>query len=157
MNAWSIKTGKNREVEEAFLEQSRILLTWPGFNKNLSPAATQEDVVTLLQEVYPDQSKQKNGSHATQLLRFAHQMKVNDAVILHGKDPKKVHVGRITSNYCFNPNATDPFYHWRTVTWLAQNVERDRFPEDVQAQFRHQATIQEITGKKVADKVFKLV
>lgn len=154
MNAWSMRTGKTREFEAAFLDHGRIYLTWHNFNRNLRHVRTNDEINRLLREVYPQNSPQKIGNHGGQMLRFVHDMAIGDAVIIHGVNRQTVHIGRITSDYVFDKDADNPFYHWRDVLWLAQQVEREWFDDELQSKLGHQSTIAQLHVDDAAKRVF---
>lgn len=58
-------------------------------------------------------------------------MKVGDWVVLPSKLNRTIHFGEIKVDYCFNPNAEIPYYHYRDVRWFALDVPRDRFEQDI--------------------------
>ncbi|WP_162985919.1 hypothetical protein [Virgibacillus sp. Bac330] len=51
--------------------------------------------------------------------------------MLPSKLNRTIHFGEIKGDYCFNPNAEIPYYHYSDVRWFALDVPRDRFEQDI--------------------------
>lgn len=47
------------------------------------------------------------------------------------KSQSVVYIGEITGDYEFQPSATDPFYHWRSVQWIGEAIPRTNFGQDL--------------------------
>ena len=58
-------------------------------------------------------------------------MAVGDWVVLPSKHRPAVHVGEVKGPYVFDAGAEDPFFHWRDVDWLATDVPRSAFDQDL--------------------------
>jgi restriction system protein len=58
-------------------------------------------------------------------------MNKGDSVLLVRTSRPVIAVGEVTGDYRFEHTAADPFYHWRSVNWLAQQVPRWHFGDDL--------------------------
>ena len=69
-------------------------------------------------------------NHAGQLYAFAKTMEKGDWVVLPLKTKPVIAVGRSpganTAN-TYDPKAPGPYYHRRTVRWIAKDIPRTRF------------------------------
>lgn len=130
MALWLNRSGRHCEYESKFLEENRIYLTWNGLDRDLGKLNDREELMAILEEIYP---KFKHGHHVQnsgQIWAFVERMSVGDWVCVPSKR-KTIHVGEITGDYTFVPDAKDPYYHYRTVKWLETDVPRTNFDQDI--------------------------
>jgi len=66
-----------------------------------------------------------------QIWAFAHDMKIGDWALVPFKTKPAVNVAEITSDYTYNPAGPNPFFHFRTVKWIEQDIPRSVFDEDL--------------------------
>jgi restriction system protein len=130
MALWLNRSGRHCEHESRFLDQGRIFLTWDGLNRDLSRIRSREELQELHAEVYPKASPGKRRQHSGQIWAFVTRMAKGDWVAVPSKR-KTIHIGQITGDYTFDPNAEDPYYHSRTVRWLETDVPRTNFDQDI--------------------------
>jgi len=132
MALWLNRAGSHGEYEKAFFDNSRIYLTWNGLKYDLSGLETMRELYDLLPEFYPDWSKGKRTQYTGQIWSFSQRMEPGDWVVLPGKLKRGViHIGEITGPYVFDPKAEDPYYHYRNVKWIATNIPRTNFDQDI--------------------------
>jgi restriction system protein len=131
MAVWLIRAGSQGQYEEKFLNENRVYVTWGGLNKNLSVMKERTQLISALAENDPDAKPKKLMNHASQVWPFAHAMQEGDWVVLPSKIQPVIYVGRISSSYHFDFQAQDPFYHWRSVSWLPDAVPRSHFSQDL--------------------------
>jgi restriction system protein len=58
-------------------------------------------------------------------------MKKGDLVIMPLKSQPSVAIGEITGDYHFEGKGPNPFFHWRSVKWIAEAVPRANFGQDL--------------------------
>jgi restriction system protein len=131
MALWGIRTGKHGEYEQRFLGDQRIYLTWNGFDRDLAKFAAQSALAEAIQQVYPDASPGRAKNNAAQMWAFAKRMEKGDWVVVPSKLKSAIHVAEITGAYRFDATADDPYYHSRDVKWVAQNIPRSIFDQDL--------------------------
>jgi len=131
MAIWLCRAGKHGEYEQRFLDEDRVYLTWEGLNRDVQGPNTRAELGKLLRQVYPNASKGRITQNTGQIWAFAKRMAPGDWVILPSKLKPAIHIGEITGGYVFEPNATDPFYHHRTVKWLETDIPRSNFDQDL--------------------------
>ena len=101
-----------------------------GFRQNASDFGCPEMMRAAMEEVMPVGSAR---SATAQLWRFAHEMHVDDMVVLprHAAYPSVVAVGRVRGPYFFeddhHPNAVGP--HLRRVFWYTWGLPRETLGE----------------------------
>lgn len=131
MELWLTRAGSQGEYEQKFLEEGRIYLTWKQLNNDLSELADRQELLALLEDIYPDEKLKRLQNHSSQIWPFARLMQIGDWVVLPSKMQPVVYVGRITGDYVHNPEGPHPFYHWRAVEWFGQEIPRSHFGQDL--------------------------
>ena len=153
MAMWLVRAGGYGEHEQRFLVNNRIYLTWDGLKTNLSQVDSVEEVKAVMQQLYPDFSKMKMAVSAGQVWAFSKRLKVHDLVILPSKHKPAIHVGEIKGDYKFDASASDPYYHYRDVTWLATDIPRTNFDQDLLYSFGAFMAICEISRNDAENRV----
>jgi restriction system protein len=82
-------------------------------------------------ERYPDTKPKAILNWVSQVWPFAHTMKRGDWVVLPLKAQPAIQIGEIVGDYHFETSGPDPFYHWRTVKWIAEALPRTNFGQDL--------------------------
>jgi restriction system protein len=131
MTLWLNRAGRRGEYERKFLDESHIYLTWEGLNCDLSKATTKAAIGKVLREFYPNASKGKIVQNTGQIWGFAHGMKPGDWVILPSKMKPAIYIAEITGPYVHDPDASDPFFHYREVKWVGMDIPRSSFKQDL--------------------------
>jgi len=131
MSLFLVRAGKHGEHESRFLEEDRIYLTWEELNRDLSRLRSKSELREVLREVYPDAGKNKLINHSGQIWAFSHRIEKGDWVAIPSKFKSAIHIAEVTSEYNFDPKAEDPYFHYRTVRWIKQDVPRSNFSQDI--------------------------
>lgn len=131
MALWLVRAGSHGEHEAKFLDEKRVYVTWDELNYDLAKLKSQAELRTLLHDVYPASGDKKIINHASQIWPFVADMKEGDWVILPSKFKRGIHVAEITGPYRYNPGGPDPYFHWRPVNWIATDVPRSNFSQDL--------------------------
>lgn len=130
MALWLNRSGRHCEHEGKFLEDNRIYLTWGGLNRDLGSLRTRANLLTVLEEVYPKFTHGHRVQNSGQIWAFARKMAPGDWVAVPSKR-KTIHIGEIAGDYTFHPKAENPYYHSRAVKWLATDIPRTNFDQDI--------------------------
>jgi len=130
MALWLNRSGRHCEHETKFLDEGRIYLTWNGLDRDLSQLASREELLALLEEVYPNSKKHRRIQNSGQIWAFAKRMSKGDWVCMPSKR-KTIHIGEITGDYTYDPQAEDPYFHHRTVKWIETDIPRTNFDQDL--------------------------
>lgn len=121
MAVWVIRAGAQGQGEDFALEQGVASIDF-GFRRSLADFTEQH---TLRDQLTSPMA-------ASQLWRFAHEIKDGDMVVLPRKQPKVVAVGKIAGEYAYRPDlegAHGP--HTRPVAWQVTDIPRANFDQDV--------------------------
>jgi len=152
MALWLCRAGRYGEHEAKFLEEGRIYLTWNGLNRDLRSIADRQELLKVLEEIYPKFTQGRLAQHASQIWTFAHKMNKGDWVALPSKR-RTIHIGEITGDYTFVPDGPDPYCHYRNVNWLQTDIPRTNFDQDILHSLGALATICEIKRNDAEQRV----
>lgn len=131
LSIWLFRAGSQGEFENKFLNDNRVYLTWEDLDINLKDYPNKEDLYDLLIKKYRLEKEKTAINWASQIYPIANRMKVGDWVVLPSKLNRTIHFGENKGDYCFDPNAESPYFHYRDVRWFALDVPRDRFDQDI--------------------------
>ena len=131
MAIWLIRAGLNDRYEQKFIEDGRIYVTLPGLSVNLAILPDRDGLSQAMTRSYAAESPRRLNSLVNQIWPFAHEMNKGDLVLLLHAQKPAITVGEVTSDYRFEHAAVDPFYHWRSVNWIATDVPRSHFGSDL--------------------------
>ncbi|HTQ40727.1 MAG TPA: restriction endonuclease [Pirellulales bacterium] len=131
MAIWLIRAEKHGEYEQKFLQEKRVYVTWGGLATDLLKLKDRQALIDFLADIYPNAKPKRLSNWASQIWPFAHEMKKGDLVVLPLKSQPAINIGEITGDYSFEANGPDPFYHWRSVKWIADSIPRSHFGKDL--------------------------
>lgn len=131
MTVWMVRAGQHGDYEAKFIEDKKIYLTWDNLKTDLAKLPDREALVDLLGKSNPQDSIGRRRNHASQLEPFAKAMKKGDWIVLPRKTDRTICIGKVTGNYVFDDKSPNPFYHWRSVQWLAEGLPRSYFGQDL--------------------------
>ena len=131
MAIWMMRAGWHGEYEQKFLQDNRLYLTWPNLRVNLDILPDRDGLHTVMTSTYPGASTQKLLRYVNQVWPFAHDMKKGDLVLMPLKKHPAITIGEVTGDYRFEHKGPDPFYHWRSISWIAEAIPRSYFGPDM--------------------------
>jgi len=131
MAVWLIRAGSHGEYEAKFVEEQRVYVTWVGLDVDLSKLTQRSELTDAMTERYPDAKPKRIINWVSQVWPFAHEIKKGDMLVLPLKSQRAIQVGEFTSDYHFEPDGQDPFFHWRSVKWIGEAVPRAHFGKDL--------------------------
>ncbi|MFP3351375.1 restriction endonuclease [Pseudoalteromonas sp. SIMBA_153] len=153
MSIWLIRAGSQGQFEQKFISENRVYVTWDGLNSDLTKMRERQELIDALSINDPDAKPKKLMNHASQVWPFAHAINMGDRVILPSKIQPVIYIGKITSNYNFDKNGTDPFFHWRSVEWLPDPIPRRHFSQDLLYSFGAFMTICRIQRNNAEERI----
>lgn len=144
MAVWVIRAGRMGENEEFALSEGVYGIGF-GLDQSVMDFANREALRDFIQETQHPDSINRAAAYASQLWRFAHELKVGEMIVLPRKRPKVIAVGRIAGDYVYNPcNSQHPLPHTRKVEWIVQDVPRVLFDQDLKNSFTSQLTVSQV-------------
>jgi len=153
MSLWLVRAGSAGEYESKFLSEHKIFLTWDGLSADLSKINDRQELYDLLVLTYPDEKPGRYRNWTGQIWPIAKEMKKGDWIALPSKKKASIHIGEITGEYVNDPNAKDPFFHFRTVNWFATDIPRSNFDQDILYSFGAFMTICRISRNDAEQRV----
>lgn len=145
MAIWLFRAGKFGEYEHKFLTDNKIYLTWEGVKVDLSKFNSKMDLYKKLGEIYPEEKMGAIRNYTGQLWPIAKEFQKGDWIVLPSKFKSSIHIGEIIGDYDFDPKAENPFYHSLKVKWIAKDVPRSNFDQDLLYSFGAFMTVCQIS------------
>lgn len=147
---WIVRAGAHGERELAAIDQKKL---FPGFLEvgSLSAKGSRDAILNHLQEVLPNEGKNRLRNFAAQLNQFVNQIEIGDFVVMPRKVTDGVAIGIVTGGYQFH--ADSDFKHSRTVEWKEESLPRDTFKQDLRHSFGAFMTICQIRRNSALERV----
>lgn len=151
MNVWLVRSGKYGENETVNLDNGVARI---GFDEvpNLASAPDRDAIKALLLETEPDIPNGRAGNWAAQLNAFANRIAVGDIIVMPLKTSAQVALGKVTSGYRFLPSEVSGT-HEIGVDWVAPDVARSTFKQDLLYSFGAFMTVCQITRHNAAQRI----
>lgn len=127
-NLWGIHAGKTGDADTLFLKKSCVAVGWTKMGDLTSLKPDRDAFKARVAEVYPEKKPGAIPNNAGQLFRFVHEMKLGDIVVYPSKRDRKVHLGRVESDYTYDPKTEPGYPHVGTVKWLRE-IPRTQFSQ----------------------------
>lgn len=144
MTVWVVRAGRYGEYEETCLSQRLVCIDF-----NLGRSATNFQSKESLQE----HAESKNA--ADQVWRFVHEIQAGDLMVLPRKNPKVVHVGRVSGEYQFRNDLSAP--HVRPVNWGPAEVPRANFDRDLLNSMGSLLTVFRVSTTNAEERISRIV
>ena len=129
MRAWVVRAGADGESEDFALDNNLVVIGWDELD-DLSTAVTRDQVrEMLLGTGYTEGGKLAN--HTGQIFRFAHEISVDDLVVLPAKRTRTLAIGRCSGGYKFRTGNPEGCRHVRPVDWLRTEQPRSSLGQDL--------------------------
>lgn len=117
-NVWGIHAGRTGDAHNLFMNQKVVAIGWPEVGNLGLLSPDREAFKAKVSAAYPGAKAGAIPNNAGQLFRFVHEMKVGDLVIYPSKSDRKIHIGKITGAYQYDPSGEPEYPNRRAVTWL---------------------------------------
>lgn len=146
---WIVRAGAHGERELAAIDQSKL---FPGFLEvgDLSELDSRDAILSHLQEVLPNEGKNRIRNFAAQLNQFVNKIQTGDYVVMPRKVTNGVAIGIVKGPYEFDSNSD--FKHARSVEWQEESMPRDTFKQDLRHSFGAFMTMREIKRNSAIDR-----
>jgi len=131
MAIWLIRAGSRDEHAQKFIDENRVYVTWDDLDINIAKLKQRSELIVAMTERYSDEKPKTIQNWASQVWPFAHEIKRGDLVILPLKMQRVIYVGEVTGDYHVELNGPNPYYHWRSVKWIAEAIPRANFGKDL--------------------------
>lgn len=131
MAVWLIRAGSHGEYEQKFIQEGRVYVTWDDLDVDLRKLGDRGELTKAMTQRYPDTKPKAIANWVSQVWPFAHEITKSDLVVLPLKTQRAIQIGEVTGDYHFEPDAPNPFFHWRPVKWIGEAVPRANFGKDL--------------------------
>lgn len=130
--AWVVRGGRNGEYEQHNVQTGRTTVGWVEAG-DIGPCQSREDILALLEQVYPDYQPMRRSNIAGQLWAFRDRIKVGDLIVMPLKtQPGHLRFGRVTGPYTFDAQNPDPkLRKYLAVEWGADTVHKAGIASDL--------------------------
>lgn len=145
MALWLVRAGAHGEYEKKFLEEGRIYLTWGGLAHDLGALNDRAALRAIFEKVYPNAAAGLVRNNIGQIWAFVKGIQPGDWIVLPSKHKPAIHIAEVMGDYAFVPEAGDPFFHYRVVKWLAHDIPRSNFDQDLLYSFGAFMTVCQIS------------
>lgn len=156
MAIWLVRAGARGEFEKKFLDENRIYLTWSGLSQDLSTLRDRGQLRSLLEDVYPDAPRGRITNNLGQIWGFSMGIDRGDWVVLPSKQKPAIHIAEVKGDYTFNPDSEDPFYHYREIRWIVQDVPRSNFDQDLLYSFGAFMTVCRVSRNDAEERIRRM-
>ena len=156
MAVWTVKGGKHGERDERCLDHGVIGGGWEKI-PDLSGVASKEDLAVVCEQAEPEWSPKTRSNYVGQLWSLRERMQVGELVALPLKTSGTVAIGRVNGPYVYRDDLGADFMHTRGVEWLAKEVERDAFDQDLLYSFGAFLTIGRVQRENAEARILKAI
>ena len=149
-----LRGGGHDEDVPRFLSENRVFLGW-GQNllTDLSKFDSKDEFKIYLKEKLSDLSERKIANVAGQLTTFAKKMKSGDWVIVPHRNKAAIHIAELIGSYIYDAKTEKSPFHYRMVKWIANDIPRSIFDQDLLYSFGGLATIYQIKRNEAESRV----
>ena len=85
--------------------------------------------------------------------KFVIDMAPGDWVVVPSKYTPSINIAEIKGPYTYDPEAEDPYYHYRAVKWIKKDIPRSVFDQDLLYSFGAFSTVCEISRNDAEQRV----
>ena len=151
-----MKGGRHGERDERCLDHGVIGGGWEKI-PDLSGVGSKEDLAVVCEEAEPEWSPKTRSNYVGQLWSLRERMQDGELVALPLKTSGTVAIGRIKGPYTYRDDLGADFMHTRGVEWLAKEVERDSFDQDLLYSFGAFLTIGRVQRENAEARILKAI
>lgn len=128
MALWLVRAGGRGECEGHALDHNKILIGWDDMS-DISDVNDRDQLFSLVNETYPDQTQHTLRNWNGQLWAFKSRIKRDDLVVLPLKSRSAIAIGKVVGDYEYD-NSVAGGHHQRKVEWIESDLPRSRFDQD---------------------------
>jgi hypothetical protein len=151
--AWLVRAGEAGAQEPYAIDESRVVIGWDQFG-DLDAYRDVDRLTALVRDEYEENDRPVGTAtkHAGETFAFVSEIEIGDVVVLP-RDAGVVAIGEVLTDYEYDASAPLGCRHQRRVSWLALDVPRSRFPEELQSAIGYRGTVREFPGLQAAQRI----
>jgi predicted Mrr-cat superfamily restriction endonuclease len=135
-----------QEIDQLFREGT-IAIGWPYMGDLQDLGCDMDAFKRRLEETNKDLTPRSVAADAGILLSFACAVRIGDLLVWRPRLREEVRIGRILSDYRFEPESHDEYVHRRTVRW-ARNLRPSDFTDEARRSLGQQKSFFQITNHR---------
>ena len=158
MNVWAVRGGADGEYEDYALREGVTLVDF-GLRRDATDFENRDALRDYLAAESPryEGSLRRAANAASQLWKFANEIKPGDMLLLPRKKAKTIAVGRIAGDYRLDEDMPFDACHSRPVEWSASGVSRDDLDDDIIKVIRSMLTVFQVRPEGAAERIDDVV
>lgn len=156
MAVWLVRAGSKGEREDLALNQGLAVIGW-GELSDLSEINSREQLEALYKATFPDAVRGKVANHVGQLWTFRERIQEGDLAVLPLKRQSAIAIGEVTGPYQHRPDLPEDARHTRRVNWLATELPRSIFEQDILFSFGAFMTVCQIRRNNAEQRIRALL
>lgn len=153
---WTVKGGRHGEREELMLSENLIGSGWEELG-SLEGIDTREKLEAHYKATYPEAGAKKASNHIAQLWSLLTRMQEGELVVLPVKTSGTIAIGRVAGPYQFREDIRSDTQHTRRVEWIATDVPRDNFDQDLLYSFGAFLTIGRVRREAAEPRILRSI
>jgi restriction system protein len=127
---WTVKGGRHGEREDRLIEHKLIGGGWEQL-PSLQGVSSKEELSEFYRTAYPEAKASTVSNYVGQLWSLVSRMQEGELVVFPLKTTGTIAVGRVTGPYQHREDLGDDLRHCRPVNWIATDIARDAFDQDL--------------------------
>lgn len=155
-SVWTVKGGRHGEREDLMLSEGLIGGGWEPLG-SLESVRSKDELAEEYGAAYPEAAARAASNHVAQLWSLVARMQEGDLVVLPVKTTGTIAVGRIAGPYEFREDVRSDTQHTRKVEWIAKDVPRDNFDQDLLYSFGAFLTIGRVRRDEAGARVLRAI
>jgi restriction system protein len=155
MALWKVQAGKYGEQITIALERNLVTIGWDELG-DLSPIQSRQELEELYPRIYPGTGKKTLYNHVGQIWAFKERIAIGDYVVLPLKNRSAIAVGTVKSKYEYHDDLGEAAHHIRAVRWIAKELPRTSFGQDLLYSFGAFMTVCQITRNNAEKRVIDI-
>lgn len=156
MAVWTVKGGRHGEREERCLEHGVIGGGWEDI-PDLTDVSGKQELSDLCEVSAPNWSSRTRANYVAQLWSLRERMGEGELAVLPLKTSGTIAVGRINGPYAHRDDLGSDISHTRPVEWLATDVPRDSFDQDLLYSFGAFLTVGRVQRENAEQRILKAI
>lgn len=120
---WKVNAGRRSVFAGEFLNRNIVAIGWAEAGDYVS-VASKVELTSRIRAAYPDRTDRQTEVSVGQIWRFLRELRLGDTVLTYDPTTRLYHLGRLTGNAEYLPDAIPSLPVQRSVTWQG-SVSRD--------------------------------
>jgi restriction system protein len=156
MAVWMVRAGRQAIYAPTALEQNLVGIGWHELG-DLSGVRSREDLAARMSITFQGWSPAQIGSSVGQVWIMIGRIQPGDIVVVPISSRSVIAVGRVTGEYRFRSELPEDLQHTRQVEWLATELPRGAFAQDLLHSFGSLLTICQVKRERAEERILAVV